>query len=122
VYEAVFWYRIQQRGWTGSFFLRIDGVDPGDAFLARFRRAKAPVKKYSAAYIDNSFPAVRDKSTGAAGYELYVTSMAWISPTKAEVLGGMYCSAICADDGIYYLSKEKNGRWVVTRYKMKNVS
>ncbi len=120
IYEAVFRYRMAQTGDKGTCFLSINGGDPSDDFLARFRDYKSlTAKKASGIYVDRQFPhTLRDKVTGEATGVLFVGQLRWIPPDKAEVLGGSQCGGLCLNSGIYRVAK-KNGRWIVESYEIR---
>ena len=116
--ESVFRYRMDVPHRDLAFFLNIDGKDPSDTFMARFDKADRKVKKASQSYFkrDPSGLWLRDRTTGEPGVELSVSTINWLSVYRVEVSGGMYCGGLCADGGIYRLSK-KGGRWVVESYE-----
>jgi hypothetical protein len=121
--ECIFRYRMDEYKSSGPFFLRINGKDPSDSFMARFASSKNQVKKASQSYFKKDpFPgSLRDRSTDEQGILFSVSSLSWLSPDRAEVRGGMYCGGLCADAGVYRLEK-KGARWVVVEYKVEMVS
>jgi hypothetical protein len=119
--ESVFRYRIEQVKGNGPFFLSIDGKDPSDAFMARFATLKKKIKKASGSYIKKELLELRDRETDEKAISYSVGSISWMSLDRVEVRGGMYCGGLCADGGIYRLTK-KDGRWVVESYEVQVVS
>jgi hypothetical protein len=121
--ESVFRYRLEHMQGNGPFFLSIDDKDPSDTFMARFANSNKTVKKGSGSYFKKEpFPGwLLDRSTDEKGVSFSVGPISWLSTDRVEVRGGMYCGGLCADGGIYRLTK-KNGRWVVDEYKIRWVS
>lgn len=121
--ESVFRYRMDLPYGERLFFLSIDGKDPSDTFMARFANADRKVKKASQSYFKETTPrtGLRDRSTDEPGVALAVGTISWLSLNRVEVRGSMYCGSLCADGGIYRLSK-KDGRWLVDGYKEEWVS
>jgi hypothetical protein len=117
--EAVFRYRISSKNSNSRVFLRIDGKDPSDTFMARFADLNPPVEKASGARLKSTW--LRDGLTGEQAVELSVGSISWISVDRVEVPGSSYCGMRCADVGIYRVVK-RNGHWVVEQYEVKGIS
>jgi hypothetical protein len=117
--ESVFRYRLEHVQGHGPFFLSIDNKDPSDTFMARFAASDKAVRKASGSYFKKEpFPGwLRDRSTDEKGMSFWVDPISWLSWDNVEVHGGMYCGGLCADGGIYRVTK-KNGHWVVDEYKM----
>jgi hypothetical protein len=121
--EAIFRYRIQQRGSKGIFFLSINGRDPTDEFMARFSKSSATIKKGSEAYFAKQpFPGwLLDRATGGHGVRLSVAYVVWVSSDVAVVKGGSYCGGLCTDAGTYRVAKQ-NKHWVVVQYEIQLIS
>lgn len=117
--ETVFRYRMDRTKADGPFFLRIDGKDPTDTFMERFKNSTKIVKKATESYFKMDPPPgwVRDRSTDLQGMSFSVGSISWLSPLRVEVSGGMHCGALCGDRGTYLL-QNKEGHWVVIEYKV----
>jgi hypothetical protein len=121
--EAVFQYLIEIRKFPGQVFLSIDGNDPSDAFMSRFSDEKNFPTKISRSYFKKDpFPGwLRDRTTNEKGVGFNVSSISWISTIEVEVKGGSYCGGLCADAGVFKVTK-KNGRWKVDYYRIRLVS
>lgn len=121
--EAVFRYRINSCAPREPIFLSIDGKDPSERFMARFRNENRHFKGISKAYLKTDlFPGwLRDRKTDEKGVSLEVGAIEWVSPTIVEVHGGKYCGGLCADTGIFRVVK-KNGNWIVENYRVLAIS
>lgn len=119
--ESVFRYRLEHAQGNGPFFLSIDGKDPSDTFMARFAALNKAVKKESNSYVKKEVLGLRDRSTDEHGVSFSVGPISWLSTDRVEVTGGTYCGSLCADGGIYRLTK-KNGHWMVVEYEEQWVS
>jgi hypothetical protein len=117
--EAVFRYRISSKNPDSRVFLRIDGKDPSDTFMARFADLNPPIEKASRAHLQSAW--LRDGFTGEQAVELSVGSISWISVHRVELPGRSYCGIRCADVGIYRVVKQ-NGHWAAKQYEVKAIS
>lgn len=120
--ESVFRYRLEHAWGNGPFFLSINCEDPSDTFMARFAALNKAVKKESNSYVTKEPFELRDRLTDKHGESFFIGRISWLSTDRVEVTGGMYCGGLCADGGIYRVTKTKNGRWVVDEYKVQWVS
>jgi hypothetical protein len=106
VMEAVFRYQFQhnasaiQRN-APAYFLLVEGEDPSEAFLARFRDHIPPVVKGSL-------------FKEGEGLKLMVGKVRWTSPDTVEVGGGYYEGGLSSSGNIYYLKRD-GGKWTVTK-------
>jgi hypothetical protein len=94
-----------------GYFLAIGekGVDPSAEFMKRFAHHNPPVHKGSA------------WRTGNKGLFFRVTSIAWISDTEVEVVGGYYEGNVSSSGNTYTVKKD-TGKWQVTNDKMGTIS
>jgi hypothetical protein len=120
--EAIFRYRMSESKFE-SIFLAVDGRDPNDNFMKRFTKSTVPVKKASQAGVGKKrWPGyLIDPATDERAIQFSVGSIKWVSDTQVEVRGGMYCGSLCADAGIYRVTK-RSDRWEVEKYDMQMIS
>ncbi len=117
IYEAVFRDLIESNKLKRPVFLRIDGRDPSDEFMARFASSVTPVNKASAAYFDQKIlRGPIDRSTGKTGVILSTGSINWLFGDRAEAKAILNCGPLCGEGGVYQLVKRR-GRWTVDTYK-----
>ena len=120
--EAVFRYRMEKLRSDELIFLSINGRDPSNEFMARFARSQRKIKKASQSYVaQNGIPSLRDRTSDQPGWKFSANAITWVSSGRVEVQGDMYCGGLCADSGRYVLER-KQGRWVVIKYKVEQVS
>jgi hypothetical protein len=121
--EAIFRYRIGTNKSESSIFLKINGKDPSNEFMARFANSKLSVRKASGSYFKKDpFPGyLRDRKNENEAIEYSVGPVRWITATRVEVRGGMFCGGLCADAGTYQVTKT-NGHWTVEKYNVKMIS
>jgi hypothetical protein len=117
IHEAVFRDLIQSNKLTRPVFLRIDGTDPSDEFMARFASSVTPVNKASAAYFDPKIlRGPIDRSTGKTGAILSTDSISWLFGDRVELKAILNCGHLCGEGGVYQIAKRR-GRWTVDSYK-----
>jgi hypothetical protein len=104
-----------------TFFVSIDGEDPSDDFIDRFRDIPRIVKKISSAEPDKGPHTPVDKSTHQTGIIFSADSLRWSSKNSAKVEGGYYCGGLCAA-GITFKVRRENGKWVVKSSHMNWIS
>lgn len=104
------------------FFVSIEGKDPSDDVLARFKDIPRVTKKASESEIGEvqRMPVV-DKSSGERGIRFWADKVRWRGKDSADVEGGYHCDGLCGA-GIRFRVKRKNGKWVVTSSKMEWIS
>ena len=114
--EAVFRYQISKNE-TEVYFLQIDGADPSTEFMKRFEGHDPPVKPKSACVAEG---AAQDKETKKHGAILSVGKVTRAAD-GATVQGSVYWAPLAAVGGTYTLVR-KDGKWVVTGFKMEWIS
>ncbi|HSZ64556.1 MAG TPA: hypothetical protein VK828_22350 [Terriglobales bacterium] len=104
------------------FFVSLDGEDPSDEFLAKFKDVPRIVKKVSDSEIGKvqRMPVV-DKSSGERGIIFSADKVHWRSKDSAEVEGGYHCDGLCGA-GLRFRVKRENGKWIVKSSKMDWIS
>jgi len=104
------------------FFVSVEGQDPSDEFMARFKDVPRIVKKLSGSEIGKvqRMPVV-DKSSGERGIIFLANKVHWRSKDSADVEGGYHCNGLCGA-GLRFRVKRKNGKWIVMSSKMEWVS
>ncbi len=104
------------------FFVSVDGEDPSDELLARFKDVPRIVKKVSGSEIGKvqRMPVV-DKSSGERGIIFLANKVHWRSKDSAEVEGGYHCDGLCGA-GFRFRVKREHGKWIVISSKMEWVS
>jgi hypothetical protein len=95
-------------------FLKIDGKDPSDKFMAQFADLKPAVKKGSEA--ECTIRGCFDRSTGERGVVLSVSSITWSFGDCVEVKGGFHCGPLCGSGGVFEVMKN-SGHWKVQSYR-----
>jgi hypothetical protein len=118
--EAVFRYQFKhnasgQQQNTKVYFLSVGkNKDPSDAFMARFRNHKPPVKKRSDA--TGKFEVI-DKKTGDRGLIFSAGTIKQLDNDKVIVDGGYYEAGL-SSSGNAYTVERKDNKWVVTKDQM----
>lgn len=113
--EAVFRYQFKAINLqAGTYFLAIDGKNPSDALLARFRDNLPVVKGISDSRIlKKPVVTIVDKKNEQQGVIFHADHLALGAGDKADVEGGYECGDLCdAVHGTYHLVKDADG-WVV---------
>jgi hypothetical protein len=111
--EAVFRHQFArnvatQEPKTPAYFLGLFGKDPSPEFLSRFKNHKPPVKK-QAEFVMGS------------GLKFFVDRIKRVSKTKVEVSGGYFEGLMSASRNTFTVEL-KNGKWIVTRDKLEQIS
>ena len=103
------------------FFISIDGKDPSDEFLNRFRDIPRSIRKVSSSKPEKGPHVPHDLTTGIAGIIFDAGKVRWLSRDAAEVEGGYYCGGLCAA-GITFQVNRDNGKWVIKNSRMDWIS
>jgi hypothetical protein len=103
------------------FFVSIEGKDPSDDFINRFRDIPRTIKKASSEEPNKGPHTPVDKSTHRTGIIFSAHTIRWLGRDSAEVEGGYYCGGLCAA-GITFKVKRENGKWSVKGSHMKWIS
>ena len=105
-----------------DFYISIDGMDPPDDFLARFKDIPRTVMKVSSSEIDEQYRlTVVNKQTHKPGIIFYVEKLHWKSSTDVEIEGGYHCDGLCAA-GITFHLKLVKGKWKIKSERMNWIS
>jgi hypothetical protein len=118
--EAVFRYQFEhnasgQKQNAKVYFLSLGkDKEPGDAFIARFKDHKPPVKKLSQA--QKTFEVI-DKETGERGLIFRAVTIKVIDANKVQVDGGYYEGGLSSSGNVYTVER-KEGKWIVTKDQM----
>lgn len=103
------------------FFVEINGKDPSDDFISRFRDIPRIIKKISSTKPEKGPHTPVDKSTHQRGIIFSADSIRWSSKDSAKVEGGYYCGGLCAAE-ITFKVRRENGKWVVKSSHMNWIS
>jgi len=109
--EAVI--RYLAKDWAGQelvFFISVEGKDPSDEFMSRFKDLSNTVKVFSASKYEDSL--IHDKSTGRPGIVFAVEKVTWVTTKKAELDGSYECGGLCAGGSRYRITFDGK-KWVV---------
>ena len=105
------------------FLVTINGKDPSDEFLGRFKDLPRLVKQGSLGYfVKEPFPGwLHYKKDGRRAINFNAEGITWKSDTAVEVGGGYYCGGLC---GAVYLFRLQciNGRWTVKETETRAIS
>jgi hypothetical protein len=105
------------------FLVSINGKDPSDEFLGRFKDLPRLVKPGSLGYfVKNPFPGwLHYKKDGRRAINFNAEGITWKSDSAAEVGGGYYCGGLC---GAVYVFRLQfiNGKWTVKETEKKLIS
>jgi len=103
------------------FFVSIEGKDPSDDFINRFRDIPRTIKKASSEEPNKGPHTPVDKSTHRTGIVFSADTIRWLSENSAEVEGGYYCGGLCAA-GITFKVIRENGKWIIKNSHMNWIS
>ncbi len=103
------------------FFVSLNGKDPSDEFINRFRDVPRSIRKVSSAERSKSGRRPLDKTTHLTGIVFDAEDLRWLDKDSAEVKGGYYCGGLCAS-GITFTVRRENGEWVVKTSHMNWIS
>lgn len=103
------------------FFVSVEGKDPTDDFIDRFRDIPRTIKKASSEEPNKGPHTPVDKSTHRTGIIFSADTIRWLSDNSAEVKGGYYCGGLCAA-GITFKVKRENGKWIIKNSHMNWIS
>jgi hypothetical protein len=103
------------------FFVSINGTDPSDEFINRFRNIPRSIRKLSSAKPEKGPHTPADLTTGIQGIIFDAGKIRWLSKDAAEVEGGYYCGGLCAANNTFQVRRE-NGDWVVKGSRMNWIS
>lgn len=95
-------------------FISINGRDPSDEFLKRFRDLPMAVKKFSRA---NEHFVISDGKTHEEGIILAISEIRWQSDSLVQVDGRFRTCSSCSWSQTYTIRLE-NGKWVVASSKL----
>jgi len=123
VREAVVRYQI--RVWdlnADSYCLKLDGKDPDNRFLSRFRplrvRKSSSCRQRRPRNLPKEFglSSVVDKKTNKNAVVFDIGTVRWLRPrAEAEVEGGYYCGSLCMAGGTYHVVWDGR-QWNVTGF------
>jgi hypothetical protein len=103
------------------FFISINGKDPTDEFLNRFRDIPRSIRKISSELPQKGPHTPKDRTTLLTGIIFSADTVKWLDQDTAEVEGGYYCGGLCAA-GITFNVRREAGKWVVKGSKMRWIS
>jgi hypothetical protein len=116
IIEAVFRYEFQRNCFweteDATYFIAIEGKDPDEAFMKRFKDNKPPVKKLSQRIHERGV--AKDKETGKPGVIFEVGKPEMTNIDSAKVSGGVRSGPDSGSGNTYYLKLVK-GKWVVNK-------
>jgi len=125
--EAVFRYQFEhnasaQQTNSKVYFLGVAGKsgDPSEELIKRLAGHKPPVRKASASHYVKG-KGILDKKTGEQGLAFSINSIKWVSDSEVEADGGYYEAEKSSSANVYTLKKQ-NGKWHVTKNKLKWIS
>jgi hypothetical protein len=116
--EAVFRYQFTHVELIFAYhFIAIDGKNPSEAFLQRFREDDPPVRPISEAErVKKPMRMVVSRNDQKQGVIFYLGPIKWISDTKVDVEGRFECGDTCDEySGVYHVTKQNNN-WVVESF------
>jgi len=118
VREAVFRYQFRNTGLSVAIhFIAVDGKNPSDAFLKRFRDDDPPVRPISESRVEKKpIRTVVDKKSGQSGIIFRVGTIKWISGEKADVEGSYECGDNCTGAAGVYHAVLQDGHWTVESF------
>lgn len=102
------------------FFVSINGKDPGDEFINRFRDVPRTIRKASSAKVVKPHTPT-DRTTGMTGIVFDAANIDWLSDDTVEVEGGYYCGGLCAADSTFQVHRE-NDKWIVKSSDLNGIS
>ena len=94
-----------------TYFIEVNGADPTEEFLARFRGLPWKAKPLSLARVRKSNSAVYDPETKRDSKIYSVDDISWVSPFEVKVLCGWYVSPLGAAGYVLRL-RWTFGKWV----------
>jgi hypothetical protein len=97
---------VQQK--AKAYFLSIEGKDPANEFLARFKRHQPEVRLGSA-------------FQEGEGLKFRIESLTWIDDSTVEARGGYYEGNLSASGNLYRIVR-KDGKWIVESDKLEWIS
>jgi len=104
------------------FFVSVNGKDPSDDFINKFRDLPRDIKKVSASEISKEWRlAVIDRSSHQRGIRFSADEIRWLGPDSVEVQGGYHCDGLCGA-GIKFRVQRENGHWVIKGSRMEWIS
>jgi hypothetical protein len=116
--ESVFRYQFGNVALIFAYhFIAIDGKNPSEAFLQRFRDNSPPVRPISEAErVKKPMKMVVSKDDQKQGVIFYQGPIKWNSDTKVDVEGRFECGDTCDElSGVYHVSLQ-DGHWVVDSF------
>ncbi|HET9402299.1 MAG TPA: hypothetical protein VFO34_15250 [Candidatus Acidoferrales bacterium] len=116
--EAVFRYQFRAINLqAGTYFLAVDGKNPSDALLARFRDNLPVVKGVSdSRVLKKPVVTIVDKKNEQQGVLFHADRLTLSGGDKADAEGGYECGDLCeVVRGTYHLVKDADG-WVVKSF------
>jgi hypothetical protein len=120
--EAVFRYQFAHVELIFAYhFIAIDGKNPSEEFLHRFRDSDPPVRPISdAERVKKPMKMVVSKDDQKQGVIFYLGPIKWNSDGKAEVEGRFECGDTCDElSGVYHVTLQ-DGHWVVESFDTGN--
>jgi hypothetical protein len=118
VREAVFRYQFSHVTLIFAYhFIAIDGKNPSETFLQRFRDDAPPVRPLSEAErVKKPMKMVVNRNDQKQGVIFYLGPVKWTSEAKADVEGRFECGDTCDElSGVYHVTKQ-GGIWVVESF------
>lgn len=122
--EAIFRYQFKSINLqAGTYFLAVDGKNPSDALLARFRDNLPVVKGVSdSRVLKKPVVTIVDKKNEQQGVIFHADRLTLAKGDKADVEGGYECGDLCeVVHGTYHLVKDADG-WVVKSFEASSKS
>jgi len=103
------------------FFISINGKDPSDELINRFRDIPRSIRKISSERPRKGPHTPIDRTTGIPGIIFSADAIRWQTKDLVEVEGGYYCGGLCAA-GITFKVERQNGKWLVKGSRMNWIS
>jgi hypothetical protein len=106
-----------------TYFVLVNGQDPSDDFIARFRDISRPVKKASQANTQSRKSLwVTDDEMHQPGIIFSADEVRWTGDSSARIDGGYHCGGLCGGE-IEFKVRFKKGKWIVDKNsRMKGIS
>lgn len=102
------------------FCLSVNGYDPSDMFMFRFRNEKPRVLR-SSECVKGGWSGVRDRETGEEGLLFELTDVYWYSDDEVYVDGIYYSAPLSAAGYSWRVLQERSG-WIVKSEHMHWIS
>lgn len=116
--EAVIRYQIKKLELVVAYhFIAINGKNPPEAFILRFRDLDPPVRPISESLsVKKPMRAIMSRKDQKQGVIFRVGDIKWISDAKVDVESSLECGDSCDEtSGLYHVTSQ-DGKWVVESF------